>query len=254
MLPGFFGTRGDPDRVIRNAFAAGEDGIWVAPRLGGMFQDAALTTPWTADGQPVGGYVDRSPNGYVLTQSTAPARPAGYARRMVFDGSDDFLIASILDLRTRNEFTACVVKFATTVGLQSPWSKSNTSGADGRRSIFRQTGILNAQYDNGPANLAAVADSATTLRVISTVLNRGAGSLVLRINGALADEVTFTPDATDWTISDGYTLGAYWHGVGGWLNGEINEHVHVMRLPVAGEIEAIEQRLIVAHAVETGGG
>src|SRR3546814_3157382 len=54
-----FRSRGDPDRVIRNAFAAGEDGIWVAPRLGGMFQDAALTTPWTADGQPVGGYVDR---------------------------------------------------------------------------------------------------------------------------------------------------------------------------------------------------
>lgn len=76
--------------------------LWLdASAAGTLYQDSALTTPASADGDPVGGWLDLSGNGRNATQTTAAARPtlqvAERANRNVvrFDGVDDaFAIAS----------------------------------------------------------------------------------------------------------------------------------------------------------------
>lgn len=62
-----------------------------------LFQDSALSTPVTANSDPVGGWLDKSGNGRHLTQGTAGSRPAyktsGINTRaaLQFDGSADHL-------------------------------------------------------------------------------------------------------------------------------------------------------------------
>ena len=83
-------------------FAAGEQGAWYDPSdLSTMFQDAAGTTPVTADGQPVGLILDKSGRGNHASQATAAARPLyktdGTYRWLQFDGVDDSLITAAID-------------------------------------------------------------------------------------------------------------------------------------------------------------
>ena len=61
-------------------FSAGEQGAFYIPRpivngVQSLFQDAAGTTPVTADGDPVGKMLDQSGNGNHATQSVSGARP-----------------------------------------------------------------------------------------------------------------------------------------------------------------------------------
>src|SRR5690606_33429828 len=66
----------------------------------GLYQDAAKTTPATAEGHPVGAWEDRSGHGRDVTQATAAARPtlrlgvAGGEPAVRFDGVDDELRGS----------------------------------------------------------------------------------------------------------------------------------------------------------------
>lgn len=69
---------------------------WYDPSDPAMFyQDAAMTTPVTADGDPVGAVVDKSGNGVHLTQATAGKRPlyrtSAGKHWLQFDGTDDVL-------------------------------------------------------------------------------------------------------------------------------------------------------------------
>src|SRR4051794_15888095 len=70
--------------------------VWLKADAG-TFQDAALTTPATANNDPVGGWSDQSGSGAVLTQATAGKRPLlklanqNGLPTVTFDGTDDFL-------------------------------------------------------------------------------------------------------------------------------------------------------------------
>jgi hypothetical protein len=84
-------------------FAQGEQGAWYDPSdLSTLFQDAAGTTPVTADGQPVGRMLDKSGRGNHATQSIDAARPtyktSGGLHWLEFDGIDDFLQTGNCDL------------------------------------------------------------------------------------------------------------------------------------------------------------
>lgn len=70
--------------------------IWYDPSdLSTLFQDAAMTIPVTANNDPVGAMLDKSGNGFHVTQATANARPlyktSGGLHWLESDGIDDFL-------------------------------------------------------------------------------------------------------------------------------------------------------------------
>lgn len=75
--------------------------FWYDPSdLSTLFQDAAMTTPVTTDGDVVGAIMDKSGNGNHLTQSTTAAKPlyrtSGGIHWIQFDGTDDWLSATAI--------------------------------------------------------------------------------------------------------------------------------------------------------------
>jgi hypothetical protein len=66
--------------LITSLFSAGEQGAFYIPRpvvnsVQSLFQDAAGTTPVTADGDPVGRMIDQSGNDYHAIQTVSASRP-----------------------------------------------------------------------------------------------------------------------------------------------------------------------------------
>lgn len=63
-----------------------------------LFQDAAMTIPVTADGNPVGAILDRSGNGHRFLQATAAKKPVyrtdGILHWIESDGVDDIMIGT----------------------------------------------------------------------------------------------------------------------------------------------------------------
>ena len=82
----------NPIKLFKN----GEQGAWYDPSdLSTLFQDAAGTTPVTADGDPVGLMFDKSGNVNHAIQSVVASRPVyrtdGTLHWLQFDGVDDHL-------------------------------------------------------------------------------------------------------------------------------------------------------------------
>ncbi|TPJ52711.1 hypothetical protein [Mesorhizobium sp. B2-6-4] len=77
-------------------FANGETGAWYDPSdLSTLFQDSAMNTPVTANGDPVGAILDKSGNELHLLQATDTARPTyktdGILHWLEFTGGSDLL-------------------------------------------------------------------------------------------------------------------------------------------------------------------
>ena len=84
-------------------FANSEQGAWYDPSdISTLFQDAAGTTPVTADGDPVGRMLDKSANGNHASQTVSGSRPVyrtdGVLHWLEFDGVDDTLLSDFITL------------------------------------------------------------------------------------------------------------------------------------------------------------
>jgi hypothetical protein len=92
-------------------FANAEKGAWFdANDITTLFQDAAGTTPVTAEGQPVGRWLDKSGNGNHATQPNTNLRPT-YQRdaegnyNVTFDGVNDFLATPSINFTGTDKMT-----------------------------------------------------------------------------------------------------------------------------------------------------
>ena len=104
----FGGTPDQLQALITSLFSAGEQGAIYIPRpvvngVQSLFQDAAGTTPVTADGDPVGLMIDQSGNGNHATQSVS-------GRRLVYikDGSLDLIRSDGVDDSLQTIYAAAV--------------------------------------------------------------------------------------------------------------------------------------------------
>lgn len=72
-----------------------------------LFQDAAMTVPVSADGDPVGAIMDKSGNGYHATQSSAAIKPVYRSDGTIeFDGVDSVLVSSVVTAATNSAVLA----------------------------------------------------------------------------------------------------------------------------------------------------
>lgn len=114
-------------------FSSGEKGfLYDISDFTSLFQDSAGTVAVTAVGQPVGKVTDKSGNGNHALQSTSGKRPVlsqdGSGKYyLAFDGTDDFLTITSLNMGSSNVFTIHIgMKYTTDVMV----IESSTNGAD----------------------------------------------------------------------------------------------------------------------------
>lgn len=114
---------GTPPDPILAAFANGEQGAYYDfSDLSSLWQDAAGTTPVTANGQVVGRALDKSPNGNHLTQATGARRPlleySGGIGAIVGDGIDKHMRTGAIDLSHTDKVTVIAA-----LNINGGWSK-----------------------------------------------------------------------------------------------------------------------------------
>lgn len=145
----------------------------------GTWQDTGLSTPASADSDPVGGWADLTGSAHSATQGTAGSRPLlrtgifGSRPGILFDGVDDHLIAdTVAALVTGSDvpFTFFAVVKPLTAASQRGIASAGASGstqqthwcyADGATWVWRQ--LRRADGDGGGGTvLAPVVQPATT--------------------------------------------------------------------------------------------
>jgi hypothetical protein len=113
-----------------------------------------------------------------------------------FDGTDDILSAGDkLDLGTRSYWGVVGAKYATT-GDGAIYAKSVSSAA-GRYTNGRESSVggLYSFYQHAANVFAVGADTSTAVRVLTTRLDRVAGTISMKANRSTAiGSNTFTPD------------------------------------------------------------
>jgi hypothetical protein len=111
-------------------FQNGEQGVWYDPSdLSTLFQDAAMTIPVTASGDPVGLILDKSGNGNHATQSVSASRPTymadGVLNWISTDGVDDYLNIPSLNLTNGSFALGHRVNSTTTSSIQAILSRGS---------------------------------------------------------------------------------------------------------------------------------
>jgi len=183
--------------LINSLFGAGEQGAFYIPRpivngAQALFQDAAGTTPVTADGDPDGLMIDQSPNNNNASQSVSSQRPVyqtdGTLHWLLPDGADDNLNVG---LALANEEFTCVVAYRARGNDQRVVDNRGTGAPSTRKGWEIKSRIDSGDFvtfDDGSGNAAGWGG---TPGVLSPVLNEDvvisvayrSGQAIMRING-----------------------------------------------------------------------
>lgn len=153
-----------PLNPIASLYASREQGAWFDPSdLTTMFQDAAGTTPVTADGQPVGLIRDKSWRSNHASQATTARRPTyktdGTHHWLAFDGTDDCLVTGNVNLSGGDKVTQITaVEPTVDTGTHQSFAEFSAATATNAGSFAmywdRSSGLFNA-YSRGTASPTA---------------------------------------------------------------------------------------------------
>jgi hypothetical protein len=163
-----------------------------------LFQDAAMTVPVAADGDPVGAMRDLSGHGHHLLQTSATARPVykteGGLHWLESDGTDDFLVSTI----ALNSYP---------FQLMAGFAMLSAVDEGGIVALRRDNSAYKTLMQSNAANyqLRATDRASATLdaRVSVTdapqigVANFDAGSMSLSVNGLVKNTATNTNTSGD---------------------------------------------------------
>ena len=122
-------------------FSTGAQGAFYLPEPENLYQNAAMTIPVTASGDPVGAMMDLSGNGNHATQTVSASRPTyqtdGILHWLQFDGVDDYLVTTqnigISGADLRSVLTAVTVN--TTDSIAVSWGVQTTGKACHQRIV-----------------------------------------------------------------------------------------------------------------------
>lgn len=237
----------------QSLFSAGEPGFWgyVSPSV--LWQDVARTTPVTAAGQPVGSWALFTATSVIYaTQSTAGSRPlyqdSGGFPRLVFDGTDDFLLTPTITpgtdkaqlfagVRKTSDGTAgALLEYSADISLNTGTLGMFAPSLAAANYLYRTRGST-AQVSLTYTNAAVTAPVSNVLTGTSDIAT---DSAIFRING-----VQVLTSATDQGTGNFAAHPAYIGRRGGLtlpLNGNI--YALVMRFGPnlsAGQIASTEQ-------------
>lgn len=159
--------------------------------LGSLFQDAAMTVPVQADGDPVGAVMDVSGNGFHLSQSAVSKKPSyktdGTHHWLEFDGINNVMTAL---LTVQPTLAVCYAGMITGVNTQNS-AIFSVAGAStnfylrARSSTeFRaSTSSSGLSVGNQPA-VSSTADYLGEAHVFSQTLNAHTGQFTSRVDGS----------------------------------------------------------------------
>jgi lysophospholipase L1-like esterase len=169
--------------------------------------DASHAASFTySSGTLVSQWNDRSANARHLTQGTAGNQPTRSASvnglgAVWFDGVDNVLGGGdVIDLGTDSISVFAVVKFNTIPSSNGRTiiGKYKVNPSDGSWILllaYNASAKLQAIYDAGTvATAESTTFSATTPKLIGTIIDRAAGSITNRVSKATDGTTTFTPD------------------------------------------------------------
>jgi len=188
-----------------------------------LFQDSAGTTPVTATTQPVAKVLDKSGNGYHVTQSNSTSqRPT-----LQIDGGGNYYLqfsgAQVLYgpatgaviLGTSSMMTCVGFKFDGAGASQAIFGRAYGAANAGRWwGVIRTAGgALQAGYDKDGTNVATVgaADTDTSVRVATALFDRSTPtSLSMLINGSSFGTPALTTETSNQSTTTKYfRIGAF---------------------------------------------
>lgn len=179
--------------------------FWLdASDLTTIYQDAARTTPVTADGQPVGGWADKSNSGNHAINAGGTVRPLyktaiqnGKAG-LLFDGSNDTLIAPCLAQAAQTVFIVAKRVAGSNDRVLWGYDAFAKVAFDATQNWYWYTndGVVTSYIFGGPA---------TTTSLITTTFV-GASSMIGHLNGNSV--VSLDPEANHHEAATSLILGA----------------------------------------------
>ena len=146
--------------LITSLFSANEQGAFYIPRpvvngVQSLFQDAAGTTPVTADGDPDGSMSDQSPNGHTAVQTISSRRPTYNTSpdRLLLDKVDDALIITVPTGGWNGTMVLATDEGTVSYGVDIPAGDYNLGGEH-----FPGTAIVGALFRDGALSAGEKAD------------------------------------------------------------------------------------------------